>query len=118
MRGWRALAPVAIIALSAACADPEATARAYARDDQFARQLIVDLHAGGLAGVRDRIKPATLQGGPEVEAEFAMMMSGLPPGPIDSIRPLGGEIEQDGGTSVSKLSYRVFGAQRAARVDL
>ncbi|WP_420126904.1 hypothetical protein [Longimicrobium sp.] len=90
----------------------------YDRDDQFARQFIGDLHDGGLPRVRDRMKPSTLEGVRDPEAEFAAMMRALPPGPIDSIRFSGGGVEQDGSSSVSKLHYRVYGGRRAAQVDL
>jgi hypothetical protein len=117
LRRLKALASVAALALSVGCIDAETTARIHERDDRFARQFIQDLHARGLAGVRDRMKPATLQGAQDPEAAFAVMMSALPPGPIDSIRPLGGEIEQDGKMAVSKLYYRVYGSQRVAEVE-
>lgn len=118
-RWLRALPSVAALALCAVCIDPGASARIYEREDQFARQFIQDLHARGLAGVRDRMKPATLQGVRDPEAAFAAMVSALPSGPIDSIRPrAGGEIEQDGRLTVSKLYYRVYGGRRVGEVEL
>lgn len=118
LRWLKALASLAAVALSAGCIDAGATARIHEHEDKFARQFIEDLHARGFSGVRDRMKPATLQGVTDPEAVFAVMMRALPPGPIDSIQPLGGEIEQDGKVTMSKLYYRVRGGQRIAEVEL
>lgn len=103
--------------LCAGCVDPNESADAYRRDSQFAERFIRDMHAGGLAGVRERIKPVTLRDAADPETSFDIMMRALPAGAIDSLRALDSDI-QLGGTRVSKLAYRVYGGRQAALVRL
>ncbi|WP_420126893.1 hypothetical protein [Longimicrobium sp.] len=117
---WQAPARVVVMAaalLCAGCIDANESADAYRRDSQFAEQFVRDMHAGGLAGVRARIKPATLRDAGDPKTSFDIMMRALPAGPIDSLRPLDSDIEL-GRTRVSKLAYRVYGGRQAALVRL
>lgn len=114
----RQLLLIASAILCAGCIDSDQAARSYERETEFARQFILALHAGGLARVRDRVKPATLEGPWDVEAEFAKMKAALPAGPVDSMRPLDAEIEQKEGMIVTMLGYDVYGGEERARVEI
>jgi hypothetical protein len=118
---WRATTRVLMMAaalLCAGCINGENVGAIYERDSQFAEQFVRDLHAGGLPGVRARIKPATLRDAGDPETSFDIMMRALPAGPIDSLRPLDSDIELGRMMRVSKLAYRVYGARQAALVQL
>lgn len=119
-RLWRAARGVAVMAaalLCAGCITGDKVADVHGRDNQFAEQFIRDMHADGLAGVRARIKPATLRDAGDPETSFDIMMRALPAGPIDSLRPLDSDI-QLGSTRVSKFAHRVYGGRQAALVQL
>lgn len=121
LRWWRDARRGVVVAaalLSAGCIDGEEVGAIYKRDSQFAEQFVRDLHAGGLAGVRARIKPATLRDAGDPETSFDIMMRALPAGPIDSLRPLDSDIQQGSMMRVSKLGYRVYGGRQAALVQL
>ncbi len=113
-----ALHLVAVSLLCVACMDADKMSEQIGRENEFAQQFIRDLHAGGLPKVRDRIKPATLQGVRDPDTEFAVMLKNLPAGEIDSVRLVSGNIEQARRMTISKLGYRVYGERQTAQVDL
>ena len=108
---------MAMVMLLVGCIDAEEAARLYRRYDEFAQQFIRDLHRGGLPAVQPRVKPESLVG-PRSEAAFAAMKRTLPAGPIDSIRPIGAEIEQAWRMTIARLEYQVYGSGQAALVEL
>jgi hypothetical protein len=109
---------LAVAVFCAGCIDTKEMAEQIKREDEFAQRFIQDLHAGGLPEVRDRIKPATLQGPQDVEAEFAVMLKRLPAGEIDSVRLAAADIEKHWQSTESKLAYRVYGGGKTAQIDL
>lgn len=109
---------IAAAMLCTGCVDTRELAEAYNREDTFARRFITDLHAGGLPRVRDRVKPATLNGPWDLAAEFATMRQALPAGPLDSLRALDTSFERDGGLLVTQIGYNVYGGGEMARVEL
>jgi hypothetical protein len=92
-------------------------AHEIANADHLARETIEALRENGIEGVRPRLKPQTAAA-PNLEVEVARMREALPRGKPDSVSLVEGNVSQEHGILLSKLTYRVRGGNAVSRVDV